>query len=263
MTAALALMRRDYLLTRSYRFAFVSDVAWGVVELAVYFFVSKVVGHFPAASLGAAPSYFAFALAGVFLTTMIGTATGAIAADLREEQLTGTLELLLAQPVRTSALALGVGCFPMAFSILRVAGYLVLSVAVFDFHPGGADWFGVAVILVVSGLAFIGLGVLTAAATIVFKRGVLLADLLIFGMTFVSGSLFPVSVLPGWLQPVGKVMPTKQALDGLRNALFEGRDWGGHALILAGIAVVLLPLSIMCLQVALTITRRRGTLSQY
>jgi len=262
VTAVLALMRRDYLMTRSYRFAFVSDVVWGLVELGVYFFLSKVVGAVPAASLGAAPTYFAFALAGVLMATMIGAATGAIAAGLRDEQLTGTLELLLAQPFGVTALALGVSSFPMAFAIVRVSAYLTLCLTFLNLS-GNTDWLGVAVILIVSGLAFIGLGVITAAVTIVFKRGVLLADLLVFAMTFISGSLFPVSVLPSWLQPIGRLMPTKQALDGFRHALFSNGGWEKQALILLGVAIVLVPFSIGSLGFAVKYSRRQGTLSQY
>ena len=38
-----ALARRDFALMRSYRLSFVSDVAWGVLNLLVYFFISKLV----------------------------------------------------------------------------------------------------------------------------------------------------------------------------------------------------------------------------
>ena len=43
VTAIAALARRDLQVTRSYRLSFVSDIGWGVLNLLVYFFISKLV----------------------------------------------------------------------------------------------------------------------------------------------------------------------------------------------------------------------------
>ena len=52
----------------------------------------------PAADLQGAPSYFAFAVAGILVSLVVASATAEIAGRVRDEQLTGTLELLCAQP---------------------------------------------------------------------------------------------------------------------------------------------------------------------
>lgn len=262
MSAVAALARRDFLLARSYRLSFGFDLAWGVIDLVLYFFISKIVG-ISTADLHGASSYFAFALAGLLVSLVVGSATTEIVSRLREEQLAGTLELLVAQPLRAADLAFGTAAWPFAYAMARVGIYLVLAITVLDLGAGNADWLGVGVMLVVSGLAFVGLGILATAVTVVFKRGGAIVDAAVFGMTFVSGALFPLSVLPGWLQPVGKVMPTKPAFDGMRDALFAGGGWGGDALVLLGIAVVGIPLSIVVLDRALQHAKRRGTLAQY
>jgi ABC-2 type transport system permease protein len=171
MTALLAMARRDFLLARSYRLPFVADLTWGVIDLVVYFFISKVVGDVPAADLGGAPSYFAFALVGVLVSLVIGTATGEIAGRIRNEQLTGTLELLCAQPLRTGQLAAGYAAYPITYSMVRVAVYFLIGAFLMNLETGSADWAGVVVMLLVSAFAFLSLGILAAAATVVFKRG--------------------------------------------------------------------------------------------
>src|SRR5690349_6889894 len=105
MKALLALGRRDLILARSYRVAFVFDLGWGVVNVLVYYFISKVFGQTAPETLGRAPSYFAFALAGILVSLVVSSASSEIASKLREEQLTGTLEMLVAQPVRSSEIA--------------------------------------------------------------------------------------------------------------------------------------------------------------
>ena len=37
--------------------------------------------------------------------------------------------------------------------------------------------------------------------------------------------VFPLGVLPGWLEFMGKLLPTRFAFDGVRAALFEGAAW--------------------------------------
>jgi ABC-2 type transport system permease protein len=261
MIAIAAIARRDFLLTRSYRTGFVFDLAWGIVEVFLYFFISRVVGV-SSADLGAAPSYFAFALAGILMSLVVSSATTEIASRLREEQLTGTLELLVAQPIRGWELAFGTAAFPFAYAVARVVLYLAIAVFALDLHTRNADWLGVAVLLVLAGLAFSALGIAAAAVTLVFKR-TSIVDAAVFAMTFVSGALFPLSVLPHLLRPVGDAMPTRPAFNGLRNALFGGGDWGGDALILAAIAIVGIPVAVLLFEAALARSKRLGTLAQY
>jgi ABC-2 type transport system permease protein len=261
MTALAALARRDFLLTRSYRTALVFDLGWGTVSVFLYYFISRVVGLSPGADLGAASSYFAFALAGILMSLIVDSASSEIATRLREEQLTGTLELLVAQPIRGATIAFGTAAFPFAYAIARVALYLVIAIFALHLKTANADWLGVVVLLPVAGLAFVALGITAAAATLVFKK-VAIVGAAIFAMTFVSGALFPLSVLPGWLQPVGRYMPTRPAFEGLRGALYGG-GWAADAGILAGIAAAGIPLAVLLFDAALAHAKRRGTLAQY
>ena len=247
MTALAAIARRDFVLRRSYRLAFGADLVFVVVDLLLYYFISDVVGPVPAADLGGAPSYFAFAVSGIVMSLVLMSATADITNRIREEQLTGTLELLCVQPVRTWQLGYGTASFPLAFALVRAAAYLVIAVIALDLPTDSTDWPGVAAMLLTASMAFAPIGVLGAAATIVFKRGGAIAGLLVFAMTFVSGALFPLSLLPEWLQAIGRAMPTRFAFDGLRAALFENGGWETDAVVLLVIAVVAAPISVWIL----------------
>jgi ABC-type multidrug transport system permease subunit len=107
------------------------------------------------------------------------------------------------------------------------------------------------------------IGIATAAIVLVLKRGNALAGLVIFGMSLASGAFFPVSVLPDWIEAIGKVMPTRFAFDGFRSALFAGSGWEDDALLLAAFSVVALPLSVWLFDRGMFHARRAGTLAQY
>jgi ABC-2 type transport system permease protein len=258
-----AVVRRDYHVARSYRLAFVLDLLYGVINLVVFFFISRTFADATTSELDGAPSYFAFAAVGIALTIVIGAASSGLAARIREEQLTGTLEALVAQPLTTTEVALGLAGFPFLFAIVRAAFYILVAAALLGLDLSGTDWAGFVVVLVVAGIALSALGVLFGAVVLIVKRGEVLAGMVTFGMGLVSGAFFPVSVLPGWLEPLGAVVPTRFAFDGLRSAIFEGGGWGGDALALLAFTAVGFPIAVYAFSRALAHARRAGTLSQY
>jgi len=263
MNSLAALARRDFALRRSYRLAFVADLVFVLIDLLLYYFISEVVGPVPEAELGGAPTYFAFAVAGVIMSVVVVSATADITTRIREEQLTGTLELLTVQPVLPWQLSIGTAAFPLSFALARSVVYLVIAVYALELSTGSVDWLGVAAMLLAASVAFAPIGVLGAAATIVFKRGGAIAGLAVFAMTFVSGALFPLSVLPEWLQAIGRAMPTRFAFDGLRAALYENGDWEVDAVVLLAFSTIALPFSVCVFGHALSHARRAGTLAQY
>ena len=258
-----ALVERDYRITRSYRLAFVMDLLYGVVEVAVYYFISKTFADASSTTLSGAPSYFAFATVGIIITIVISSASVGIAQRIREEQLAGTLEALTIQPVRTTELAIGLAGFPCLFAFFRAATYVFFATVLFGLDLHGASVPGLVLVLLATAIAMLGIGILMSAVTVLFKRAGTFASFAIFGMSILSGSVFPVSVLPDWLRPVGQVFPTRFALDGTRHALFRGSDWSSDAVALVGFGLVAVPLAIWILDRALLVARKTGTIGEY
>ena len=261
--AVLAMMRRDYLIRTSYRLSLVLDLFIGFLDLVVYYFISRTFEGASTAELQGAPSYFAFALVGIAVTVVIQAATTGVALRVREEQLTGTLEALLTQPVRSSELAMGLCGVPFVVATIRVAVYLFFAVALLGVGFSDADWLGFAVVLSCTGLAMSSIGIAAGAMVMVIKRGHSLAALIVFGMSLVGGAFFPVTVLPPILEKIGTVVPTRFAFDGLRAALYRGSGWEDEAFLLALFGVTSLPIALWLFTRALRWSRRTGGLAQY
>lgn len=263
-TTVWALVRRDLAQQRSYGLAIVLDLLFGLLGLVVYFFISRTFGGGLRTGLDGAPTYFAFAAVGVALTLVVQSTSTGLALGLREEQLTGTLEALMTEPVAVSALAFGLAGFPFLFASLRTVLYLLVSYLAFDVDLSKADWMGFALVLLASALALLPFGVALAALVIVVRRGaVALVSLLTFALGFGGGAFFPTSQLPGWLAPVAGVLPTRFVFRGARAALFAGSGWGKDAAILAGFAAIFLPVALACFYGALVLARREALLSSY
>jgi ABC-2 type transport system permease protein len=258
-----AFARREFLTTRSYKLGFALDTLYGVLELAVYFFIARVIRTVDTASLDGAPNYFAFAGVGIIVAAVLTAVSITIAQRLRDEQLAGTLEALTAQPVSTVELCLGLVSFPFVFASVRAFVYLVVAGFLMDFDISRTSWLGVAMMLVATAFALSPFGVLSAALVLVYKRGALLGGMLIYGMTLAAGAVFPLSVLPAPLEWIGRVLPVRFAYDGVREALFTGHDWTTDVLALLAFGIVLTPLALLAFSLAIIHAKKTGSVSEY
>jgi ABC-2 type transport system permease protein len=259
----LALVRRDYSVATSYRFAIGFDLLFGLVDLSIYYFISRTFTGASTADLGGAPSYFAFVTVGIVATLVIGAASATIGVRLREEQLTGTLETLAAHPVRIWQIALGMAGWPFTFALARGVIYVVVAAALLGVDVSRASWSGTVIVLLAAWFALLGVGVALGAAVIVFKRGNNIVGFVSLALGFAGGAFFPLAVLPDWLEFLGKLVPTRFVFDGLRSALFVGAGWGTDAAALLGYSAIGLPFALWAFSRSVHHAKRRGSLAEY
>jgi ABC-type polysaccharide/polyol phosphate export permease len=249
-----ALTRREAAIARSYPLARGLTLVFGVLNLTLYFFISRTLSPSRPGQLGWAPSYFAYAAAGVAIAIVVQAATATLARRVREEQLTGGLEALLVQPVTGLELALGLAGFPFFFGIVRVIVFLAVAVLLLGLPIDQADPVGVATVLVLTAPAFSGIGIALAGAVLVVRRAEALVSLAMFALFFASGAYFPTSEFPEWIERLAHLTPTFHACQGLRAALYGG-SWTDDALALAACAAVTLPIA--CLLFIAAVGRAR------
>ncbi|MEU8087695.1 ABC transporter permease [Micromonospora sp. NPDC049101] len=257
----LALVRRDLGDPRQFRLPLLLDLAFGVVNLVVFLFISRVLTPSSGTDLAHSASYFDFVAVGITFLLVLQAATTQLTGRVIREQRSGTLEVLAAQPMPVTALTIGTAGYPFLFALLRSCVYLAILGTVLGLHTGRADWWGVAVLLIAGTASVLGIGIALAAFTVAVGHGDAAARLFVVGLTFVSGTYFPVSELPGPLPELTAVLPSRIALDGLRAAL-AGGDWVWSALALLGATALLLPVSSWAFAGALRVAASRGTLKR-
>ena len=256
-------MRRDAQVAISYRLSLILELFFGLSDLLFYFFVSRTFHGVTGSGLGAAPTYFAFAVVGTSLGAVLGATSASAGHRVREEQLTGTFEVFLASPATSLELCIGVVGFPFAFALLRAAVYIAIASLVLNLDVSHVNWGGLLLILLVTGASVAPIGILAGAAALVVKRGHILASTGVYVMTVLAGMAFPVSVLPRWLQWVSAAIPLRYAFDGARAAFFAGSGWSKDVFVLVATAVVLWPVALLAFNWALAISRRRASLAEY
>jgi ABC-2 type transport system permease protein len=89
-----------------------------------------------------------------------------------------------------------------------------------------------------------------------------LAWTVIFAIAPLSCVYYPVTTLPGWLQPVAWTFPSTYVFEGMRAVLFEGAFRTDYFLAAIGLDLVYLAAGVAIFFVAFRDARRRGALMQ-
>lgn len=256
---------RDWKLFVSYRLQLIMRAFSGVFVVVGLFFMSRLVAD--AAALGPySGRYLEFALVGVVFLALVNVGLKTFSGTISNEQRSGTLEILLANPVRLPTLLTGMYVFPLTNVVLNMTVYLGTAVLFLGarFDLGGA--LPALSVLALTLVIFGAVGAISAAVIVVTKRGDPVAALAAQTATLLGGAVFPVSVMPDWLATVARLLPPYYALEGVRKAVILGEGFDGvwtEIVVLAGFAVVLVPLGLWLFSRALRQARVMGTLGNY
>ncbi len=257
--------RRDLRIASSYRSPFVLELIEALFGAATFYYIARFVDSPQLRqALPQGTSYFTYSLVGFVFFDYLHAALDTFDRTLEEARDSGTLEPLLVTQVSLPVVLIGSAIYPFALTTLRVGVYLGWGGVLFGFPLGSANWVSAVVVLLATLLSFSGLGIFSSAYLLLFKRGNPSKWFFLSVSSVVGGILFPVSILPSWLQVIAHLNPVTYALDAMRAALLDGAGLAAIArplLILLVFAVVLLPTSILAFSWALQRTKITGTLS--
>ncbi|MGB6484580.1 MAG: ABC transporter permease [Candidatus Acidiferrales bacterium] len=260
-----AFFRRDLAIARGYRGAFVLQILEALFGVATLYYLSRFVQSPELTrALPQGGNYFAFALIGFALFDYLGVALDSFDKTLEDARQNRTLEALLVTQTSLPVMLVGSLIYPFVSTVLRTFVYLAWGILLFGFSLRGANWLGAILVLVASILAFSGLGVLSTSYLLLFKRGNPAKWFLLGISGLAGGMMYPVTVLPGYLQAVARLIPLTYSLRGIRATLLGGaafRELWPSLIALLIFAAILLPLSFLVFAWALRRTKITGTLT--
>ncbi len=260
-----AFLRRDVLTELSYRVNFLLGLAGGLFAILIFFFLSQVVESAAPGLSHYRGGYFPFVLVGLAVMVFLNEALMGFSRRVRQAQLLGTLEAVLATPISPATAIFCQAVQPLLGSALRAGMYLVFGALIFGADMAGGNLPAAALAILLGVAAFGALGIMSASATMVLKRGDPVAWAIGGLSVLLGGVYYPVEVLPLELQALAQILPMTHTLRALREALLGE---GGAALlqslgILAAFAAVLLPLSLAVFGWAVRRARKEGSLTHF
>jgi ABC-2 type transport system permease protein len=143
------------------------------------------------------------------------------AVSFLRERTSGTLERLMATPLRRGELVIGYLAGFSIFALLQALVIIAFTVFVLKVHYSG----NLATIFIVEAVMVIGavsLGLLVSAAARNELQAVQFVPIVLLPQVFLSGLLIPVSQLPDYLRPISAVLPLTYANEALRDVMIKG-----------------------------------------
>jgi len=104
---------------------------------------------------------------------------------------------------------------------------------------------GVIVIVMLGAGFFTGLSMIIASIVKTRERFMGIGQVITLPLFFASNAIYPVSIMPGWLQVVATVNPLSYMVDGLRTLMLPGVAGGGVGFDILVLAVVTLLISML------------------
>jgi ABC-2 type transport system permease protein len=194
-----------------------------------------------------------FIVPGVIAMVMTMTGTLLTALIVSREWERGTMESMLASPARMAELiAAKLACY-FALGMASMVGSVLLSLALFDLPFRGS----LLVLCLASALFLLfalGLGLFIST----LARNQFVASQVAFLTTMMpammlSGMLFDIAAMPGWLQAVTYAVPARYLVSLLQTLFLAGDVWPVLLPDLAGLALA----AMLALAATLAVTRRR------
>ena len=165
----------------------------------------------------------------------------------------GTMESLLATPVRPLEVMVGKLAPYVAVGLVQAAVILTLARGLFDV-PMLGGWGALAVGILLFILGSLALGFLVSTVATNQRQAMQLSVFYIMPSILLSGFMFPFSGMPGWAQAIGTAIPVTHFLRIVRGALLKGHGFAEMWPSMGALGLIVLVVS------TLAILRYRTTL---
>src|SRR5579864_6896002 len=262
---ALAMFKRDAMLDLSYDINFWLRFVQIAISVFTFYFISKLIHPSPIYGYGGkVATYFEFTIVSTAFLRFQATAIQCFQNAIRTDQMAGTLESLIVTPTSLPTIILSTGLWAFALTIVQVVVTLLIALP-FGLQLNNVNFPSVVVFTLLTIACMSPIGVMAAASIMTFKQ-VGPAGFVMNGVaSLLAGVLFPISVLPVYLQYVSWIIPITHSLIGIRGALHGATltQLAPDALWLLVASVILLPTSLWAFSRAVQRAKIDGTLGQY
>jgi len=167
----------------------------------------------------------------VMILSLFGTVH--LNTELRQK---GVIRKLSTTPITRTDWILSNILYQFILAVLSTTAMLLVSYAVFSVSLQINGWLPVFVVLDV--FVFVGIGMILTRVIKEAESAAAAANAIMFPVMFLSGTFFPIEMMPGFLQTFARVLPLYYVNEGLRASMVfvDYRAALGYAAVVAGVA---------------------------
>ena len=158
----------------------------------------------------------------------------------------GIIHKLLVSPAPRAALVMGKGISGGVRSFVQVVFVLILALLLgvrLNFHP--LALIGMILMVMLGASLFSTFSLIIACIVKTRERFMGIGQVLTMPLFFASNAIYPISIMPGWLQVVSRINPLTYLVEALRTLMLPGSQISFQGLgldiaVLLGIQIVLI-----------------------
>ncbi len=270
LRSALAIARKDIRNLSRYRIAVASMAFTPLYQFVIPAFLFgaafSVGGRAPGlvATLGT-DDLAGFIFLGGVIGGIVSTAFWGMAMSIRNEMDMGTLEPSWITPTAHETFVIGRAAGGLVIFVATQVALFAFGIVFMDLRLRPEMLLALPAVALAL-LSMVGVAYILAAIVLLIREANFFIDTANFLFVTASGVSFPVTLLPGVLQPVALALPTTYAVDILRAQALGSRPLFGvgieYAFLIAG-TLVAYPLGRWAFSRAERTMRRRGMLAMY
>lgn len=189
-----------------------------------------------------------------------------ISSSVAWERWEGTIEHTFMAPIYRITHLGGVSIYAIVYGLIRSVLVLVVASMFFGLSVENANYFGALLVMLASCFSFLGLGLVAAVLPLLSpEKGSQATHILEGLLLLISGVYYPISALPGWLQPVSYFSPATYTLEGVRSALLDGATTMSLMPVIGKeilLAIILIPIGLLVFSISENYAKKVGLLKR-
>ena len=256
LTASSAFVVRNFSMVKRY-------LGWEMVFLCYSVINVLTIGFI---MVGRNDSHVLFLVVGALMWGFLSVIFHEVSESVSWERWEGTIEYTFMAPILRLTHLVGSCSFAILYSMLRIAIVLALMPLFFDIDLGNVNVLTAVVTLAISGLSFLGLGLMAAVLPLMStERGSHATHIMGAVLMLISGVYYEVDVLPNWIRPLSVISPGTYTLRSMRAAIIHNASLADRLpdlIILFVIGIVLIPLGLWVFHMGEIYAKKRGKLKR-
>ncbi len=208
-----------------------------------------------------------FLMIGSLLWGFLSVIFQELSVSVAWERWEGTLEYTFMAPINRSVYVFGQSLYAVIYGIFRTVVALFVVVLFFNLSLSNSNVLSAVSVLAVSGISFIGLGIVASILPLLYpEKGEGATRIIEAALLLVSGIYYNIDVLPAWMQRLSVFSPATYTLRAMRSALLENAgiyQIRHDLLILLIFGIILVPAGFYAFYLAEMYAKRVGKLSRH
>ena len=225
LRAAYAFVERNANLIKRYWAWELVWLAYSIVSSLAVTLIGKASSEITGVAMTAEQinTFILFLMVGTLVWHYLAMVFDLVSEAIQWERWEGTIEYTFMAPISRLTHLLGQAAFAVLYGVLHTSIIMGIVALFFKVDLSNANVPSMLLIVVTGSLSFIGLGMFAAVLPLLSpEKGMQMTNIIKALVLLVSGVYYPISVLPGWMQPLSRISPAYYVLSGMRAALLDG-----------------------------------------